>query len=255
MPGTILDVADFQLGREPAAQLMRGAGLAHAADVILRAFDSQQRRVPDHRRIDAAAAPHQISQRQIVLHEYRLHRLQIELGREICHGEIFVVEILDRMHLLELAIDHVSMQLAERILVPVEIHADEAGQLQEARIDLAPTAGITQRHFANDVALEPAQRVFLGERVDLGRIDPRVDRPGHQGQAARCGRMAVLGHDRDRRERSDAGLTDRNDVRARPHHGDEVDQMRDVVVEIELAIRQRNVAGIVPVGDIDIVLG
>jgi pyruvate/oxaloacetate carboxyltransferase len=39
--------------------------------------------------------------------------------------------------------------------VAVEIHAHEAGELQEARIDVALEAGVRERHLDDDVAGEP----------------------------------------------------------------------------------------------------
>ena len=85
-------------------------------------------------------------------------------------------------------------------------------------------------------------------------MDAGVDRPGHQRHAARLRRIAVLRHDGGRDQRGDAGLADRDDVRARPQHFEKFDQMADVVVESERAVLDRNVAHVVPVGDVDVVL-
>ena len=62
------------------AQVLRGQGLADAADVVALAFDGQQRGAADARRLDAAAAPLQFAARQVVALEHALDRLQIELG-------------------------------------------------------------------------------------------------------------------------------------------------------------------------------
>ncbi len=44
-------------------------------------------------------------------------------------------------------------------------------------------------------------------------------------------------------------------MRARPDHFEKPDQVLDIVVEAEAAGRERRVARIVPVGDVDVVLG
>ena len=79
--------------------------------------------------------------------------------------------------------------------------------------------------------------------------------PGHQRHAARLRRVVVLGHDGDGGQHLHAGLADGDDVRARPHRLEEPDDVVDVVVEAEGAVGERDVAGIVPVGDVDVVVG
>ncbi len=65
--------------------------------------------------------------------EHRVHGLEIELRRQIHHGEILVVEIA----MLGLAVAVSGDEMAEEFLVrrevAVEIHRHEAGELQEAR--------------------------------------------------------------------------------------------------------------------------
>ena len=56
-------------------------------------------------------------------------------------------------------------QLLVRLDVAVEIHADEAVELQEARIDVAHEAGIGKRHLGDDVVAEPVGAALLGEPV------------------------------------------------------------------------------------------
>jgi hypothetical protein len=51
--------------------------------------------------------------------------------------------------------------------VTLEIHRDEGGELHEARIDLSERARRTARHVVDQVALEPLDRLALGEVVDL----------------------------------------------------------------------------------------
>ena len=95
----------------------------------------------------------------------------------------------------------------------------------------------------------------LGELVDLGRIDPGVDRTRHQRHRPRLRRVAGLRHHRCGGEHGDAGLTHRQDVRSRSHRFQELDQMVGIFVHAEAAGGERHVAGIVPVGDVDVVVG
>ena len=66
--------------------------------------------------------------------------------------------------------------------------------------------------------------------------------------------MIALRHHGGSDQRRHAGLTHRDDMRARPDRLQKLDQMGDIIVEAEPAGRHRNVTGIVPVGDIDVML-
>ncbi|MHC2576130.1 hypothetical protein ACVI1J_002156 [Bradyrhizobium diazoefficiens] len=66
--------------------------------------------------------------------------------------------------------------------------------------------------------------------------------------------MVALAHDGGGRERRDRRLADRHHMRARAELAEEVDEMISVVVEPEAALAARNVARIVPVGDVDVVV-
>ena len=70
-----------------------------------------------------------------------------------------------------------------------------------------------------------------------------------------CCRVIVLGHDRDRRQHCDARLAHRDDVRAGPHDFNKRDDVADKIVKAETAVPQADVARIVPIGDVDVVLG
>ncbi len=141
-----------------------------------------------------------------------------------------------------------------RLEMPLDIHAHERGELDEARIDAAERARIAHRHGRDQVLLEPFDRPRIGEFVDLGRIDAAIDRPRHQGHAARLRGVAGLRHHRGRDQHRHARLADRDHMGARPDLLQETDQVRDVFVEAEAAFRQRHVANVVPVGDEDVVL-
>ena len=64
----------------------------------------------------------------------------------------------------------------------------------------------------------------------------RVDRPRHQGHAARLRRIAVLRHHRGGDEDGDAGLAHRDHMGAGPDRLEKVDDVLDVFVEAEPAL-------------------
>ena len=137
----------------------------------------------------------------------------------------------------------------------VQVHAHEGGELQEAGIDAAHRAGVAPGHGADQVLLEPLDRLAGGQFVDLGGVDAAVDRPGHQRHAARLRRVVVLCHQRHRGQGRHARLAHRHQVRARAQPLDEGDHVFDVLVQAEAAFRQRHIAGVVPVGDVHVVVG
>ena len=75
------------------------------------------------------------------------------------------------------AFDEVLEHLPMRFDVLVEVHRQEAGELQEAGVNLAHEARIAERHPVDDVAFEPVEVMALGERIHRRRAFARVDRP------------------------------------------------------------------------------
>ena len=67
--------------------------------------------------------------------------------------------------------------------------------------------------------------------------------------------IAILGHDRDCREHRDAGLAHPDDMHARAKYLQKGGDVIDKLVEAELAMPQADVARVVPVGDIDVMVG
>ncbi len=140
---------------------MRRLGLADAGNVVVLAFDGQQRDALDLARIDRPAAMRHLALRQRVPHEHRIDRLQIELGREIHDREIFVIEFLVLLRRVAVALHQMLKQLLVRLDMAIEVHADEAVELQKARIDVAHEAGIGKRHLGDDVGAEPIDAALL----------------------------------------------------------------------------------------------
>jgi hypothetical protein len=71
----------------------------------------------------------------------------------------------------------------------------------------------------------------------------------------RLRRIAILGHDRDCREHRDAGLAHPDDMHARAKYLQKGGDVIDKLVEAELVLPQADVARVVPVGDIDVMVG
>ena len=67
--------------------------------------------------------------------------------------------------------------------------------------------------------------------------------------------VAAFGHDRDGGEDGNAGLADGHNVRAGSDLLEEADDVIDVLVGTESSVGEAHVARVVPVGQIDIVLG
>jgi hypothetical protein len=103
--------------------------------------------------------------------------------------------------------------------------------------------------------LEPFDGMAVRQDVHARRVLPRVDRSGHQGEAERLRAIAVLSHERHGRQRGDGGLADGEQMSARPHGLQELDQLQHIFVQAEASRGERHVARVVPVGDVDVMVG
>ena len=93
-------------------------------------------------------------------------------------------------------------------------------------------------------------RLAHRQLVHLGGVDARVDRPRHQRHAARLRGVMRFRHHGDRRQSLHARLADSQHMRARPEHAQPLDQVVDIVLEAECARRNRDVARVLPIGDV-----
>ena len=169
-------------------RVVRRLGLAEAADVVALALDRHERGVADRRAVDLLPRCIIVPSRQGVVLEHGLDRLQVELGRQVHDRQVLVVEVLVLLDRVAVALDEIVEQVDVRVHVALEVHGHEAGELDEARIDVAHEAGVRQRHGRDHVLLEPVDRARLRQLVDGGRVAPRVDRPAHQRHATPAGR-------------------------------------------------------------------
>ncbi len=254
MPHAGLQVVRLEVGPDVGAQVLRRHGLADGADVVALALHREQRGAADGLGPHGAAGHGERAARQVVGLEHAVHRLQVELGRQVVDGQVLVVEGQDGLGLLGFAIDQVLVQVAELRLVALQVHAHEGAELHEAGVHAAPRAAVRPGHVADQVALEPADGPIGGQRVDLRGVDAAVHRAGHQGQAARRGGVVVLGHQRGGGQCRHAGLAHGHQVRAGAHGAQEGDDLQGVVVQPEAAAAQRHVARVVPVGDVHVVV-
>ena len=87
--------------------------------------------------IDQLAAMRHLALRQRVAHEHRLDRLHVIGGVEVHHRQIFVVEVAVLLGRIAVALDEMVEHVEMGVDVAVEIHRHEAGELEEAGIDLA----------------------------------------------------------------------------------------------------------------------
>src|SRR3984893_7126463 len=216
VPDAGLHVVALEIGAQLAAQVVRRHRLADGADVVALALDGEQHGAADRGRVDLVAVPLQLAERQEVLLEDDTYGFQVEFGGEIEHGEIFVVERFGHRRLFQFAVGEILVELAVRLDVTLDVHAHEGGELDETRINAAERARIAQWHRSGQRALEPVDGALVGELVDRGRIDPCVDRSGHQGHAARLRLVAGLRHHGGGGEHGDAGLAHCQHVGAPP---------------------------------------
>ena len=145
-------------------------------------------------------------------------------------------------------------QRQEGLPVPLLIHAHERGELHETGIHppAGPRAG--RRHRADQVALEPRDGVLLGHLIDPGRALAGIDRTGHQHQAGRLAIILIGRHQRGRGQAGHGRLADPHQMGGRPQGLQETDQVQHILVEAEPAAGRRNVAGVDPVGETDLMV-
>ena len=227
-------------------------GLAESGNVVVLAFHRHQCDARDPGGIDRPAAMGHLALRQRMLDEHQIDGLQVIFRGQVHHGEILVVEVAVLVDQVPVALHEVHEQVLVRVHVAIEVHADEAVELQEARIDVAHHAGMRKRHLGDDVAAEPVDALLGREVIDRRRIFARVDGPAHQRHRQRNVRIALGFHHRHRGQHRHGRLTDRDHVDVAAEHVEHLDQIIDIVLEIEAAFRHRHHPRVGPVGDVDL---
>ena len=176
-------------GRQAGAEVVRRHGLADGADVVALALDRHQRGAADRRACRAGGRDRSSSflARGVVL-EHRLDRLEVELGREVEHGEVLVVERLDRVGLVGLAVGQVPEQVGMALACGASAFiAHEGGELHEARIDPPPRARMAAgARWRSGSSRTSRSASTVASSFTLVGLMLAVDRAGHQGHAARA---------------------------------------------------------------------
>ena len=186
------------------------------------------------REVDRLALVLHLPERQEVALEHLIDGLEIEVRAHVHDREIFLVEVADRVRFLDVAGDAMVEEVDEGFRVPLGVHAHEGAELKKPRIDPPAASLELGRHGSDHVGAEPFDRPFLGELVDLGRRDARVDRTGHQREARRLDAVAVPRQDRGRRERRDGRLANGDDMAGLADETHEIDEVLGIVLEREM---------------------
>ncbi len=92
MAGLRMEIMRVLLRRDIAAQGMGDLGLAHARDIVMAAFDGQQRGATDRQGVDRDTPPGQSAARQRRLLEGKADRVEDELRRQIHYRQILFGE-------------------------------------------------------------------------------------------------------------------------------------------------------------------
>src|SRR3984957_12374939 len=192
---------------------------------------------------------------QSVTNKHGVDGLQIVLRREVHYGEIFVVEFAVLLGRIAVALNQVVEQVAVGLDVTIEIHADEAVQLQKSRIYVTHYTRLRERHLGDDVAPEPIGAAGLRKGIDAGRIDARIYWTAHQHHGMWHTGVLDRLHAGDRSEHRHRRLTHRDDMDVAAEKMQDRDHVVDVIVEIEAAFDDRNHASVSPIRDVDIVIG
>src|SRR5665213_1862789 len=106
-----LDVAFLLAGFKAAEELMRRGGLADRANVVVLALDGQERGAGNGAGFDRTVAQGHFALRQRVFLKDATDGLQVEIGGQIHHRHVFVVETLGRPGALAVAPHQMLEQL------------------------------------------------------------------------------------------------------------------------------------------------
>ena len=133
----------------------------------------------------------------------------------------------------------------------LHVHGDERRQLRQPGIDHAPGTAILEAHGLDRQMLQLTHGDAVAEIGDLGRGGVGVDGAADQGQGARLRGRLLLRQDGGRDKGQGRRLTHRDDIHVGTQVADEIDQVAGIILDVELALADRNVAGIVPIGHVE----
>ena len=235
--------------------LQRRDTLSRGRDVVLLTLDGHDRHTLDGAQIDLLARHHEFVLGNLAVLEDPLDGGQVEFGRHVHHGQVFVIEPIVRVVICRLTAHHAHDLFLEGLGVTLAIHRDEACELQEARINQTPGTLVLEANPLNCQLFQLPHRDAAAKVGDIGGGSVRVDRAADQRQAAGLG-CGVLCRQIGRGGQGQrCGLADRDHVRFRSQMPHEINEIQRVILDVELAGADRNVARIVPVGHINVGVG
>src|SRR5262249_39104820 len=120
VPDARLQVMSLTACGDPRTELERGPRLAGGADVVVLARDAKKRRLGDRGGLDLAAARHEAAGREGMLVEDSPHGLQVEVGGQVHHTQVLVVERLGRPRALAVSAHEVAEQVCVGGDMPIE---------------------------------------------------------------------------------------------------------------------------------------
>src|SRR5215470_12604462 len=101
----------LEIWAQAGTEIVSGDGLADGTNVVLLPLDREQHGASNGSRFDGLALISENAQRQGVVLEDQLHRLKIELGRQIEHCKVLVIERLRHLRLFVFTVRKILEQL------------------------------------------------------------------------------------------------------------------------------------------------
>ena len=123
--------------------------------------------------------------------------------------------------------------------------------MQEAGIDLAPDAGVFEADALDHALFQLAHCDAAAEIGHVCRGRVWVDRAADQGQRARLCFWLFFGEVGGGGQGQRRGLADGDNMGVWPEVFHEINEVEGVILDVEFPSGDRNVARIVPIGDVD----
>ncbi|MNV28879.1 hypothetical protein D3C71_1200840 [compost metagenome] len=193
---------------------------------------------------------------QFVVLENGLDGFQVVIGVHVEHGVVLVVELAVGLGAGVVALDQVLEVVIVAAGVAVRVHGHKAGVLQKTRVHAPSCAGEVLGHAVDHVVLEPLKATVRRQVVHRSRGFAGVDGAAHHGHRQRRG-FATAGHQGHGCQHGHGGLAHADDMAVAIDAlqvADELLHVIHVVVEVELTLGQGDQPGILPVGDVDLVV-
>ena len=188
----------------------------------------------------------------------RIDGLQVEFRGHIAHRAIFVIELLVPIRTFTITFHKVREHRPMAHHMIAQVHRHKARKLQKARIYAAASTFVIRRDRGDYILHEPFVRPLGCVIVHCRWRFARINRPAHHRQRARTQRMLLRRHNRRSGIGRNRWLADREHMRAAPSRiwakkFQPLNQIINIGFKVEPATRQRHIARVLPIGDIDII--